>query len=947
MSDDFPAGELQDRGGFRFAAIFKAEPECVKILDDSARILQMNPAGLSILEAATPAEVIGRSIFDFIVPADHEQVRLCFSSALSSGGFGCKYEVLTLAGNQRWLESHMVVLRDGSSKIEVLAVTRDVTRMIEAEGRLRESEERFRQLAENVQEVFWMLDIASEKVLYVSAAYEKIWGRSCESLIKEPVSWSECVHSEDRAMLQETLHRRQKSGFSDVEYRIIRPDGAVRWIHDRGFPIYNNTGVIYRLAGIATDITSRKLGENQLSRLQRLYRFSSRMNDAILHHRPPPELFREACQIAVEDALLEMSWVGLFNTETAELKPVAAAGRIDGYLTDFTIPVDTYPKGHGPAGRAFRTGCPAVTNNIQEDATFVTKEAALKRGYRSCAAFPIVVSGKKTGVLVFYASQIDVFQAEEIQLLQRLAENLGFAVEAGEKEAEKSRIESALAESEERFRLLVENSTDLIAEIGVGGKFHYASPNFKTVLGHDPFQLLKRNTLDLIHPDDADDVRKFFAGPGGSATHRYLHQNGSWRWLETSARRFRTSSGEDRAVVILRDVTERRERAAAQALAETRLRQSQKMEALGTLAGGIAHDFNNILALIFGNIELASMDQPPGARSQERLDGAMKAANRAADLVRQILTFSRRKDPERKALDVSQVVLEVVKLLRAGLPSTIEIRTTIPDSLPQILADSSQIYQVMMNLATNASHAMRQCGGVLDVGLSSETVESGSILTIPGLAPGRYLKITVTDSGEGMLPEVVDRVFEPFFTTKPIGEGTGLGLSVVHGIIKAHDGAIFVQSQLGHGSTFELYFPAVKTGPTLAPVGSNPGGGNGEVVLFIDDEPSICRIVEGLLRKNGYDPVVFDSPIEALQEFQVNPARFAAVVTDLTMPKMTGLTVAQEIKRVAPNIPVILVTGFAGNLPVEDLSAVGVKELLPKPFTQQALMNCLKKAIHS
>jgi nitrogen-specific signal transduction histidine kinase/CheY-like chemotaxis protein len=380
-------------------------------------------------------------------------------------------------------------------------------------------------------------------------------------------------------------------------------------------------------------------------------------------------------------------------------------------------------------------------------------------------------------------------------------------------------------------------------------------------------------------------------------------------------------------------------------LVETRVQQAQKMEALGTLAGGIAHDFNNILAAIIGYAELARLTIPTDNPAYEAVTETLRASARATDLVRQILTFSRQQEHERKVIPVTPIVREVSKLLRAALPASIEIQTIIGPGLPNILADASQVHQVLMNLGANGAHAMRKHGGVLEIVVGRVVTTDATARANIGLNPGTYVRLVVRDTGEGMSPEIMQRMFEPFFTTKPAGQGTGLGLSVVHGIVKAHDGAISVTSKAGMGSSFEIYLPAVEDG---ALNGANPCEipmGNGEKVLYVDDEEALCRLVEHSLTRCGYYGVTRTDPVEALRLFIKDPSAFAAVVTDFTMPKMSGLELATEIRKIAPGMPVIITTGFTASLDVDAFKLSGVDDVLAKPFTMQRLAECLSRVV--
>jgi signal transduction histidine kinase/DNA-binding response OmpR family regulator len=376
---------------------------------------------------------------------------------------------------------------------------------------------------------------------------------------------------------------------------------------------------------------------------------------------------------------------------------------------------------------------------------------------------------------------------------------------------------------------------------------------------------------------------------------------------------------------------------------ESQLRQAQKMEAVGTLAGGIAHDFNNILTGILGNTELARFDLPENHPSHEALDELLRAAHRARDLVSQILTFSRQREQKRAVVQLWPVVCEVLKLLRASLPATIEINTHTAPQCPSVLADPSQIHQVVMNLCTNAAQAMSEKGGTLEVKQSAVDVDTDIATMNPQLRTGRYICLSVTDTGHGMDAVTLERIFEPFFTTKPPGQGTGLGLSVVHGIMQNHDGAITVYSEPGAGTTFNLYFPAVESEATSTPAAlkSLPTG-NGQHVLFVDDEAAVVQLGSSILIRAGYVVTGTTNPREALGLFMAAPEKFDLVITDLTMPRMTGTALSAELLRVRPDLPVILITGFASGMDDSKARELGIRALLHKPFSMHELAGVLR-----
>jgi signal transduction histidine kinase len=379
---------------------------------------------------------------------------------------------------------------------------------------------------------------------------------------------------------------------------------------------------------------------------------------------------------------------------------------------------------------------------------------------------------------------------------------------------------------------------------------------------------------------------------------------------------------------------------------ELQLRQAQKMEAIGTLAGGIAHDFNNILSAINGYTELAQMDVGNDEAVREHLEAVAQGGARAERLVRQILTFSRRQDQERVPTDLGAVVVEALALLKATLPASITIVTDIPGTLPPVLADPTEVHQVVMNLCTNAWHAMQDRPGRLDVRLDAVAADADFVEAHPVLAMGDYVRLAISDTGHGMDEATIARIFEPFFTTKGPQAGTGLGLSVVHGIIQSYGGAITVYSQPDEGTTFHLYFPAGEPGEVDAP--EPPAAlprGDGRRVLIVDDEAPLAHMGRKMLERLGYEVAIATSPAEALEAFRADSGRFDLVVTDLTMPGRSGIDLAADMIGIRPDVRVVLVTGYTATLTPERVQRLGIRELALKPLTLERLATLAERVI--
>jgi PAS domain S-box-containing protein len=378
---------------------------------------------------------------------------------------------------------------------------------------------------------------------------------------------------------------------------------------------------------------------------------------------------------------------------------------------------------------------------------------------------------------------------------------------------------------------------------------------------------------------------------------------------------------------------------------EAQLQQTQKMEAIGTLAGGIAHDFNNILSAIMGYAELAQLDLTEGGTAKERLDHIIKATQRARDLVSQILSFSRKRDVRKKPFQVNSVVEEALKLLRATLPAAIEIRPNLSATTDPIFTDPTLIHQVVMNLCANAAHAMEKKGGILDVALAPFKVNGAKNDRLGDISPGRYLRLVVTDNGEGMTPEVCERIFDPFFTTKEDGRGTGMGLAMVQGIVKDHNGTILVDSTPGRGTRFEVLFPTIQEESRVSGRDSTGPIGGSETILFVDDEVSLADLGKQALERLGYRVEALTNPDDALALISDAKDRFDLVITDLSMPQMNGDLLVRRIHNLQPDIPAILCTGYSERITHENVHAMGIRALLSKPLSLMELSQTIRSIL--
>jgi signal transduction histidine kinase/ActR/RegA family two-component response regulator len=424
------------------------------------------------------------------------------------------------------------------------------------------------------------------------------------------------------------------------------------------------------------------------------------------------------------------------------------------------------------------------------------------------------------------------------------------------------------------------------------------------------------------------------------------YPSGEWHWLLARGRcSFDATGKPSRFVGSAIDVTEQKQAQLEKERLEAQLRQSQKMEAVGTLAGGIAHDFNNVLGAILGYGELAMQHSARNSALRRYLDNVMHAAERAKLLVERILSFSRSGLGDQVLVNVQSVVSETLELLAGSLPTGIRLETRLEAGDAAVIGDPTYLHQVTMNLCTNAVQAMER-GGVL--GVTVERMQSTQARTLArgSLVPGEYVRLTVMDTGAGIPPEAMERIFDPFFTTKNVGEGTGLGLSLVHGIVADLSGAIDVSSKAGEGTCFEIWLPvAGETAAASSEAAAALPRGNGETLMIVDDEPQLVELAEEVVARLGYEPVGFVSSTAALQAFLADPQRFDAVITDEMMPDLAGTELARQIRVLRPSIPILLMSGRAVPSVVDRATEVGVDEVMRKPLHRREIAESLARVL--
>ncbi len=881
----------------------------------SRRMLEQT--GLSREEIAkNPARML-----DAVWAEDREKMqRTILASSRDLEPWALEFRIHTLQG-VRWVMTRGIPSREADGSILWTCISHDITDSKRAEQALQESEEKYRVLMENVNEAIFVVQDARFK--FGNAQCLKFSGYSVEELASKP--FMEFIHPDDREMVVDRHLRRLKGeSFPSVyPFRILDKGGKTRWVEINALMIdWKGKPAVLNFL---TDITERKRAEEELQRLtveleERVRKRTAELEREVSERKGAEEALRESEE--KYRMLYEYAGEGIY-TYTPDLNLIdvnhmacAGVGRSREELVGKNI-LELgllHPEDLGKAAEDIKC--------ILEREEIVVDQLRIRVKDGQYALLEITGAPLKKGGRVVAITNI----ARDI--------------------TDRQRAEEALKRSEERFKDLYDSAPVGYQEYDIEGRITNVNRTELDMLGYSREEMIGQYVWQFDVEEDLarQQILEKLAGlrpPASSLERTYRRKDGTLMPVLIEDRIIKDEKGRINGIrSTLQDLS-------ATKKMQNQLLQAQKMEAIGTLAGGIAHDFNNILAAILGYAELAALELEENSQGLSHLQLSIKAAARARDLVKQILAFSRQSKQEPRPLDMRPIIKEGLKFLRASLPSTIEIRQSIPGDPAMIEADPTQVYQVLMNLCTNAAHAMRGKGGILEVSLGKFDLMTGSSPPSPEMEPGPYLKLNVTDTGEGIPPEALPKIFDPYFTTKKAGEGTGLGLAVVHGIIKGYKGGITVSSEPGKGAGFEVYIPqaASAQAPFMAtPSEPLPLGGQ-ERILFVDDEKAIAEIAQIMVEKLGYEVEVRTSSIEAKEVFQANPHRFDLVITDMTMPNMTGDKLAQELLRIRPRVPIILCTGFSDVITEGKAKAMGVREFVMKPLVMRELATAIRRAL--
>jgi|YelNatPaOPRAMG01_1025707.scaffolds.fasta_scaffold02118_3 PAS domain S-box-containing protein len=1029
-----------------------ASPYSIFIFDLEGKVICVNKAACQS-RGFTREELLGRSWQDLEAPEHRESWEARLQRLVSQGEVVFESAHISKDQTAFPVETHARIV-DRKGQKSILSIVLDITERRQLEEALRETEEKYRNIFNNVQVGVFRWRLSDGRLLECNERLAQMFGYAAkEDLLAEFVARDYFVDPDTRERMLESIKNGQLQNF---ETRFFRRDGAILWLLCSA-RVYADRDY---MEGVATDITELRHAKDTLEQSQAQHRTlveqllgrtllfaveqqqltkeiqrEKDLSEKILRHcedgiagfdqdyhitlwNPPMEQITGLPRARALGKNLFMALPLL--QEIHEKSPILGAGGHQGFL-DRNRPVKLSPQ--GPEGffagqaapllneageisggvliihdlsplkqaenalkeqQGFLEGVMASTAQeglaiLDRNLSFIKVNPTLEKWFahdkpllgktcyavihgaldscENCPALKTLISGEpghevvpKWGMREDENGQVELFSyplkdpntGETIGVVMRILDITA-----------KLQAQEALKESRERLKLVVNNIPVVVGRLYQDGTVDFLEDKLEGLTGYSSqeFGAGGRPWSTVILEEDQEPARKAFLHALGTdrtyvRQYRIRSKDGRIIWLQEGGQI--TCDSQGRALytdIVLMDVTERKQAEEMRPQFEAQLRQAQRMDAIGSLAGGIAHDFNNILGVMLGYTEMALLSLKEDDTLKRRLQQVLKAGKRGKELVAQILSFSRPTPQARRPVKVSAIVKEALNMLRGTLPATIELNMKLEEDQDTILADPTQMHQVIMNLCANAAHAMRDKGGRLAISVKPVDLDAKAAAQFHGLSPGPHLCLSVKDSGHGMDRDTMEKIFDPFFTTKKMEEGTGMGLAVVHGIIKAHGGAITVQSKVGKGSEFQIYLPRVEA--TELPGGTEaPAVENGqERLLFVDDEEWLVDMWKEILESLGYRMTATTRPLEALAIFKKNPQDFDLVIADQTMPQMTGLELAREMLALRPELPVILVTGFSQVVTPEKAKAAGVREFIMKPLSISELTNAISQAL--
>lgn len=873
-------------------AVWQSSLDAIVTMDQAGVIQDFNPMAEEIFGYKREM-VIGRPMDMVIIPPEfREGHRRGLKRYLETGegrilGQRIEHTAIRANGTRFPVELAIVALK-GGPRPSFIGTVRDITDRKQAQQKLQLSEERFRELAENVSDIFYNYDPRNNRLLYVNAAYERIWGRPLEQVLENPLIYLEDIHPDDHAVASAAFERQLAGERTTIEFRVVRPDGTTCWVQETANPVLDADGQVERIVGTMRDVTEARATDQRMRESEERFRLLANASiDAIWDW-----------DVSNNTVWWSEGFAATFGYRTEDMMP--PRGPWTGLIHEGDRAAVT-----GTLDQALQTGQPfwqAEYRFKRSDGKFVHVH---DRGniIRDAAGTPVRIIGGMTDI------------------------------------SERKRYEARLAEQAE----LLDKARDAIFLRDLEGRIVYWNKSAERLYGWTEEEITGRQAAEYFYTDPAPwlaMLAEVTTTGEWTGEVEQLTKSGRKVTVECRLNLVRDDAGQPRSILAINtDITERKR-------LESQFLRAQRMESVGTLAGGIAHDLNNVLTPVMVSLELLRADEHDAERLRI-LSNVQSSANRGADMIRQLLSFTRGIEGVLAAVNLARIGGEIAKIVRDTFPKDVEFRLESDPDLWSVHADATQMHQVLMNLCVNARDAMPH-GGVLDVKMRNRRLDAAQAAMSAGGRPGNYVEVSVRDTGSGIPVHVQERMFEPFFTTKELGKGTGLGLANVLSIVRSHGGFINVYSEEGKGSTFRVHLPAgahpqasklVETRPVVLP------RGKGEMVLVVDDDESIRVIASTILERHGYRTLSASNGMEAVALYRERPGQIDLVLTDMAMPVMGGPAMVVAMKQISAGQRIVCCSGLASGTDLAEVKAAGVRHFVPKPYTAETILTTIRQAL--
>ena len=971
-----------DTARARYFDLYDLAPVGYFTISDKGTILLANLTSATFLGVAR--EVLVKQLFSrFILPEDQDIFSRCCKQLYETGkAQGCELRMVKADGMQFWvsLETILETEVEGASVLRI--VMSDITEHRLIDEALQANRKQLSNIIEFLPNATLAIDKEGHVIIWNKAIEEMTGIPAAEMIGKKDHAYMIPFYGEARMGLLNLIfneHEQVRAQYPHITCKgdtlttevfcnaLYGKKGA--WIFAKALPLRDQDGKIVGAIESVRDISARKLAESYgemgrevlqilnepggtqdsvqrvvaaMRRRTGLDAVGIRLQDGDDYPYLALEGFPEDF-LLTENSLIDCNAVGgVCRDKNGSMRLSCACGLVISGKIDPANPLYT-------PGGSFWTNDSHVLLDISpsEDPRFQPRNHCIHQGYFSIALVPIRNQDRIVGLIHLNDSHKGRFTLDTVKLLEGIASHIGAALM-------RKRAEEALRKSEARYA-----ATLSVLETGLwdwhipSGQATFSAVYY-SILGYKngEFPPSYDSWRNLVHPGDIGRVEQglqqsFALGKRFAFDLRMKTKTSEWRWVSKRGKAVEkdTEGRVLRMVGTLSDITERKQAEEERKTMQTQLQQAQKMETIGILAGGIAHDFNNILTAIFGYAEMAKENSPTGSMVANNIDQVVKASHRAKELVKQILAFSRQDETDRIPLQPALIIKEASKMLRSSLPATIDIRLELDPESGFGMADPTKIHQILMNLCTNAYHAMEETGGTLSISLRKENPTLEDFANERNLHLGDFVRLSIADTGSGIAPEIRARIFEPYFTTKEIGKGTGMGLAIIHGIVKSYGGLVSCHSQSRQGTVFHVYLPVIADAALSEKTQADQIQSGNERILLIDDERIIADMSKSMLERLGYRVTTKTNSMEALTAFQNKPEEFDLVITDQTMPGMTGSDLARCMLQIRPGIPIILCTGYSSLISEEKARSFGIKGFALKPLAKKDLAALIRKVV--